>query len=411
MAIFVAIAAYRDADLARTVADCVAKARWPADLRFGICWQHAPGDPPPPDIHPARLRRIDVPWHDSEGACWARDQALSLWDGEDFLFQIDSHHRFAPGWDALLLAQAEASGTHRPLLTSYAQGFDPDGPDPEHGAPTVMLLHGFTAHGIPHYAQAARPEWHGGPPRRARFLSGHLIFTLGRFVEDVPYDPGLYFIGEEISMAVRAFSHGYALLHPSAHVMWHEYSRRSRVMHWTDHQAAARDAASLDRVQQLLSGRLHGRFGLGQSRSLAEYEAYAGVNFARRSATAAARNGIEPQPPPPPGAGVLRAPQPWQVEIDLAVHALDSAALDRPAFWYVGFHDVAGLEVARADAEAGELQRQLASGRGRIRLTRRFLSARPPVSWTIHPTDRHRRWLAPLSGPVDPANAARETRP
>ncbi|KUR72072.1 GlcNAc-transferase family protein [Novosphingobium sp. FSW06-99] len=403
MTIFVAIAAYRDADLALTMADCLAKARWPGDLRFGVCWQFAPGDVPPPDAGPAPIRRIDVPWQHSQGACWARDRALSLWDGETFLFQIDSHHRFVAGWDALLIDQIEASGTDRPLLTTYAQGFDPEAPPPAGGQPTAMMLHGFTDQGIAHFAQVARPQWVGGPPRRARFLSAHLIFTLGRFVGDVPYDPDLYFIGEEISLAIRAFTHGYDLLHPSAHVMWHEYSRRQRVMHWQDHQAAARDTASLDKVQQFLAGRITGRFGLGPARSLAEYETYAGVDFAARRATPAARRGDEPGPPPPPGRDV-RAPRPWHVRIAVPRSAVPAAALDRAPFWYVGFHDVAGVEVARVDAEADEIRRLCGTGDAMIALERRFIAARPPVRWTIHPTDRRRHWLPPLGGAIEPEN-------
>ena len=39
---FVSIAAYRDPDLLPTIADCLAKARHPDRLRFGICWQYGP---------------------------------------------------------------------------------------------------------------------------------------------------------------------------------------------------------------------------------------------------------------------------------------------------------------------------------------------------------------------------------
>ena len=71
MSIFVSIAAYRDPQLVPTISDCIAHARYPHDLHFGICWQHGP-DEPPPDADGARLRVIDVPWHESRGACWAR---------------------------------------------------------------------------------------------------------------------------------------------------------------------------------------------------------------------------------------------------------------------------------------------------------------------------------------------------
>ena len=38
--IFVSVAAYRDPELLPTLADCLAKAREPDRLRFGICWQY-----------------------------------------------------------------------------------------------------------------------------------------------------------------------------------------------------------------------------------------------------------------------------------------------------------------------------------------------------------------------------------
>ena len=279
---------------------------------------------------------------------------------QDFLLQI----HFPPSLRAALgRAAARPDRTQRalalPLLTTYAPAFDPDMPLPASGDPTVMTFAGFTADGVPQYHWQSRPQWTALPgPVRARFLSAHLIFTLGRFVADVPYDPELYFIGEEISLAIRAFSHGYALLHPSVHVMWHEYSRRRRVMHWDDHHpaagvemaATARDAASLAKVRRLLAGLQEGRFGCGNARSLAEYEGYAGLDFARRRASLAARRGTEPPAPPPPGSGV-GAPRDWRVRIALDRATLPPAALDRPAFWYVGFHDAAGVEVARADAE------------------------------------------------------------
>lgn len=37
--IFVQIAAYRDPELLPTIQDCLAKADFPDNLRFGICWQ------------------------------------------------------------------------------------------------------------------------------------------------------------------------------------------------------------------------------------------------------------------------------------------------------------------------------------------------------------------------------------
>ena len=71
-------------------------------------------------------------------------------------------------------------------------------------------------------------------PFKSRFVSGHFIFTLGKFVKEVPYDPKFYFHGEEISIAVRAYTHGYDLFHPHKVVIWHEYTRKGRTKQWDD---------------------------------------------------------------------------------------------------------------------------------------------------------------------------------
>src|SRR5690242_20308432 len=115
MTIFVSIAAYRDPELVPTIKDCLGKARYPNDLRFGICWQHTDDETLPSAVQGPRFRILDVPWHASRGACWARAEVMKLWDGEDCFLQLDSHHRFVQDWDARLLRMSEQSGVNKPL--------------------------------------------------------------------------------------------------------------------------------------------------------------------------------------------------------------------------------------------------------------------------------------------------------
>lgn len=408
MTIFVSIAAYRDPELTPTIEHCLARARWPGELRFGVCWQHGEGEAPPPALDGGRMRVRAVPWHESRGACWARAECMQLYEGEDFFLQLDSHHRFAQDWDAVLLDQAEKSGAARPVLSTYAAAFDPWAPLPPTDQPTVMKFHQFTAQGIPTFLFNAMPGWRGrAGPMRARFVSGHLLFAPGSFVADVPYDPELYFIGEEITLAVRAFTHGYDLFHPSEHVAWHEYTRKLRTKHWDDHLPGqgvdlpwhARDAASLAKVERFLIAPEPGRFGCGSARSFTEYENYAGICFASRYASRAAHRGDEPPLPPPPAADRIE-PRHWTVRLAIDPNALAAEALDNPLFWYVGFHDANGVEVLRDDASRHELSRLISEGSGRIRIERHFTSARPPARWTVWPTDRGGRWLSRIDGAV-----------
>jgi hypothetical protein len=83
--IFVQIAAYRDPELLPTILDCLAKAAWSEDLRFGICWQTDEEDRTLDRfLDDTRFRIQRVPWHESKGLCWARAEIQKLYEGEEY---------------------------------------------------------------------------------------------------------------------------------------------------------------------------------------------------------------------------------------------------------------------------------------------------------------------------------------
>ena len=148
-----------------------------------------------------------------------------------------------------------------------------------------MNFDGFTEDGIVIFRPGGIPDWKSRKtPVPSRFLSAHFLFAPGCFVEEVPYDPDLYFLGEEITLTVRAYTHGYDLFHPSEVIVWHEYTREYRTKHWDDHldSFGEQDAASRLRAGQFLVNPNFGPYGCGRARTVAEYEAYAGLNFRLR---------------------------------------------------------------------------------------------------------------------------------
>ena len=44
----------------------------------------------------------------SRGGPWARNRAQSLWRGEPYTLQVDSHMKFEPEWDAKLVDMLES---------------------------------------------------------------------------------------------------------------------------------------------------------------------------------------------------------------------------------------------------------------------------------------------------------------
>lgn len=302
MTIFVSISSYCDSELIPTIEDCVRQAFYPSELRFGICWQHqtCERDPTKIDVSPATMRVVDIPHMEAKGCCWARTKCQELYDGEDWFLQLDSHHRFANGWDKALYEQAEMTGSSKPILGSYASQYEVGPPETLFEAiPQVMMVTRCTPDGVVLFRGGLCCSWLNDPkkkPERARFVSGHYLFAPGSFVTDVPADAGVYFTGEELILAARAFSHGYDLFHPSRNIIWHEYTRKYRSSHWDHHSLWHVTAKEGElRVLELMSTWPIGKYEFGTIRSREDYENYTGLDFTNWTASDASLRGEEPK--------------------------------------------------------------------------------------------------------------------
>ena len=83
--IFISIASYRDPELLPTIKNCLEKAENPNDLIFCIAWQHSEKDKwDNLDEYKDddRFKIVDIPYQQSKGACWARNQLQQNYNGE-----------------------------------------------------------------------------------------------------------------------------------------------------------------------------------------------------------------------------------------------------------------------------------------------------------------------------------------
>jgi hypothetical protein len=403
--IFVSIAAYRDPQLVPTLEDCIAKARHPERLRFGICWQHNPVEDLLPYHSDECFRILAVDWRESKGACWARSEVMKLWRGEEWFLQVDSHCRFAPDWDVKLIEEMKQTKSPKPILSTYASPFTPGEDEVLAEGPLQMAFQGFTDDGIPHMKPIAIPDWRNlREPRRARFLSAGFLFTTGCFVHEVGYDPELYFLGEEAAMTVRAFTGGYDLFHPHETIIWHDYGRPAAAKHWGDHTGENSinrrwqelDSHSKDKVRRLLSGQPVESYGLGAVRSLEEYEAYAGISLKLRRVQDYT---VRSQEPPNPEAAPNWTGQifTWMVRITLDRATLSVDALEDSSFWYVGVRDEHETEIYRQDIPPSQLA-TLPTTEPTVVLVCEFKSGTIPASWVVWPVSDSRGWLTKVEG-------------
>jgi Glycosyltransferase (GlcNAc) len=407
--IFIQIAAYRDPELLPTIRDCIKRADHPERLDFCIAWQHNKDDEWDTleefHTHP-NFNIIDLDSSQGLGTCWARHLLNTQYAGQKYTLQLDSHHRFVKGWDTKcvgMLDKLRSSGYDKPLLSSYIASYNPRN-DPQERVKEVWKLNfdRFTPEGVVFMLPAAIDQTvldtHDGP-FPTRFFSAHFVFTLGSFVEEVPYDPNLYFHGEEISMAVRAYTSGYDLFVPNQIIAWHEYTRQGRIRHWDENKRWEElNKRSLKRVKILLgvdgdydSNEYFGPYGLGTVRTQKDYEDYAGIRFKDRAIQDYTLKNFDP--PNPIYQTVEKQEESYK---SIFRHCLDiwkgSVSRTDYDFWAVIFEDDDGNEMYREDAFEDEIRDLLSTESDWVNLWRQFETKKIPATAIVWPYSRERGW-------------------
>lgn len=357
--IFIQIASYRDEQLIPTLKDCLATASDPDSLRFGICWQRDSNESLYEFANDSSFRIIDVPYRESRGACWARSQAQKLYRDETYVLQIDSHHRFAPGWDSEIIDMLESTGRPKPILSTYVPHFDPETGIRKELIPTQLVFNRFHSNGVVSFDSIPLEGYESlEAPVSARFCAAGFLFTRGRFCREVPYDPQGYFSGEEISLSVRAFTHGYDLFHPHKAVLWHAYGG-NRPRHWEDHvpdsglqpwwELAEESYRRIRVLFGIEKGQDLGLYGLGDQRSLTDYQEYAGIHFRLQAVHPATR-----EYKTPPTEPILTNEKDWQAYRikDFSLRIPVEACLINPST------DLESWRVSILDSDDGEMFNQ-----------------------------------------------------
>ena len=304
MSIFISIASYQDPLLISTIFSAYENAENKSALMFSICDQS--------DI-PIKVKEISfsnqiqydhVDPSFSKGPCWARHRAQNFFNEEDYFLQIDSHTQFAPKWDSIFIKQLEKISDNqkndeyykKPIITSYPRSFkvldfdkglfelntgDKHTQIITYRKDSVFLKGSFSR-------QIGIPTKHDDISHAILMAAG-CIFTRGSFVKEIPYDPNYYFYGEELSMALRAFTHGYSFFHIPDVPLFHLYTDTNdipRKLHWDpedDQKRAVKwtelDKKSLNRLDDLFVGNVQEPMSLGYERSLEDYASISGIDL------------------------------------------------------------------------------------------------------------------------------------
>ena len=413
MKIFIQIASYRDPQLIPTIESCIENAKYPENLVFGICRQFSSEDgfddlSKYEDDY--RFRILNVPYENSLGVCWARNQVQQLYQNEEYTLQIDSHMRFAPNWDTEMInmiLSLQNEGYKKPLLTGYVSSFDPEN-DPEGRTeePWRMTFDRFTPEGVVFFLPESLPDWESMTlPVPARFYSAHYCFTLGQFTKEVQHDPEFYFHGEEISITVRAYTHGYDLFHPHKTLIWHEYTRKGRTKQWDDDKEWWKKNEFCHKKNRQLLGidgeKFDGEigiYGFGNERTIKDYEKYSGVLFSKR---AVQKYTIDKKYPPNPYD--YKSEEEWINSFStIFKHCIDISYDLVPEndyeFWVVAFHNEKDETLHRQDADIDEINRMMNDVDKYCKIWREFSTKEKPTYWIVWPHSKSKGWLDRIRG-------------
>ena len=233
-----------------------------------------------------------------------KSKLKSFFNEEDFFLQVDSHTQFAPKWDSIFTEKLEEISANqkideyfkKPIITSYPRSFkvldfekglfelntgDKHTQVITYRKDSLFLKGSFSR-------QIGIPTKHT-EITHAILLAAGCIFTKGAFIKEIPYDPNYYFYGEELSLAMRAFTNGYSFFHIPDVPLFHLYTDTSdipRKLHWDpedDQKRAVKwtelDKKSLNRLDDLFADKVEEPLSLGKERSLEDYALISGIDL------------------------------------------------------------------------------------------------------------------------------------
>lgn len=293
--IFVSIAAYRDPDLINTVKSFYDNAKYKDLLFFSLVSHEEKNNIFDFSFLPKNqysYQKID--YRLAEGVCSGRHLANSLLSEKyKYFMQTDSHSRVIKDWDEFVINyynKCKVKWGEDFLFTKYPQHFTFDW---DNGDYLAKITEVDTLHKI-------APIW--DEPESLYLLQwenvrdlefGDLVYgfaancTFGssKAMLKIPYDPYLYFHGEEITLGVRAYVNQVPLVSPPINFLYTNYDRENgrRNFHWEDDEEwHIKDKYSRHRIDQLFHCEDLGIYGINNIELYNKLQSESGLNFQDR---------------------------------------------------------------------------------------------------------------------------------
>ena len=304
--IFVSIASYRDDVVLTTLKSMFENANNPKNVFAGICQQNKPEDQDAQvgNENNCNIRTIRIPNYEAQGPTYARYLCSTLWNGEEYFLQIDSHIKFVKDWDVKCIKMIkdikEKGLSKKPILSHYTREISDHSNYNEekdkHQVPTMCKAFWNTRDMISFLGAEVMDT--KGEPRMTPYMAAGFVFSHSDLLQEVPFDPKLpyLFVGEEILHSIRAYTHGWDMFTPTENIVFHEYTRADKPKIWTDNPYYS-DMPAFDKVRYYIGLDKDDskitpdlkinldKYGLGKVRSLDDYYKYSGIDKDKKEVT------------------------------------------------------------------------------------------------------------------------------
>jgi hypothetical protein len=301
--IFISIASYRDEVCHDTLTSIYSMAKNPQNVYCGVVQQN--DDKVDNDclfgpsnntgtIVKDNVVMMRIKHYEAKGPCWARYLASTLWSGQEYFIQIDSHSKFVKDWDSKcieMMKRLKEKGVEKAVISHYPKSME-DYNNYEPYTVTKMCQSFFNNRNMISFLgagiESTNNEFYETP-----YVAGGFMLASHTILDDVPYDPNLdfLFVGEEIGHSIRIWTSGYNIYTPSENIVFHEYTRQGSPKVWDDNTYS--DVDAFEKVKKIIGIETHhelpknisyniDKYGLGKERTLEAYYDFAGIDLKKK---------------------------------------------------------------------------------------------------------------------------------
>jgi hypothetical protein len=296
--IFISIASYRDVVCNSTLKSIYSMAKNPKNVYCGIVQQNNDDEDDDCLLKSTDSILMDnivimrLKHYEAKGPCYARYLASTLWSGQEYFIQIDSHTVFVKDWDTkcinMMKRLEEQLGHKKAVISHYPKSIQSVG-DNKPTEVTRMCQSFFNERDMISFLGAgiteSNNEFYETP-----YVAGGFLLSKYTILSDVPYDPNLdfLFVGEEIGHSIRIWTSGYNIYTPSENIVYHEYERKGKPKVWDDNKYTDDDA--FEKIKKMIGLESNkdlsesikyniDKYGLGKERTLEQYYEFSGIDL------------------------------------------------------------------------------------------------------------------------------------